>query len=463
MFSKETYIERRNRLRQSVKSGIILLLGNSEQPANYRSNTFHFRQDSNFLYYFGLNVADFAGVIDIEAGTECIYGDDYTVDDIVWMGPQPSTQDLAESVGVKSGLPVRELYTTISNAIKLGRRIHILPPYREANMLKLQGLLGVSTDRIKDYVSTELIQAVVAMREIKSDEEIAEIDRACEIGWRMHTTAMKMCAPGVVEREIAGAIEGIALSYGSGVSFHSIVSQNGETLHNHNHNNILEDGRLLLVDAGAESTMNYCSDFTRTMPVNGKFSSRQRDIYNIVLAAHDRAIELARPDVTYQEIHRETARTIAEGLTSLGLMKGSVDDIVANGATAMFFPHGLGHQMGLDVHDMEDLGEKYVGYDKEVERSTQFGIASLRMGKRLKVGTVLTDEPGIYFIPALIDKWQNEKINNQFINFDKVREYIGFGGIRIEDDLLITPTGNRVMGPKRIPVTVEQIEAFMAK
>lgn len=461
MFDKKVYIDRRNKLRKTVKSGIVLILGNGESPANYRSNTFHFRQDSNFLYYFGLNIPDLVGVLDIEAGTDCLYGDDFTIDDIIWMGPQPSVKDLGESVGVRSTFSQRELYHTVMSAVKRGRKVHFLPPYRHANMQLLESLLGIRTELLPHYVSRELIEAVVAQREIKDAHEIENLDQASEIGYQMHTTAMKMCRPGITEREIAGAIEGIAQQHGAGVSFHSIVSQNGETLHNHNHGNTLESGRLLLCDAGAESTMNYCSDFTRTTPVSGKFTEKQRDIYNIVLAANNRAIELIRPGITYQQIHLEAAKVIANGLVDLGLMKGSVDDIVVNGATALFFPHGLGHQMGLDVHDMEDLGEKYVGYNAEVERSTQFGLASLRMGKRLVEGTVLTVEPGIYFIPALIAKWEAEKINTSFIDFNRAKEYIGFGGIRLEDDILVKANGNRLLGKKRVPITIEEVEAIV--
>lgn len=461
MFDKQVYIDRRNKLRKTVKNGIVLILGNGESPANYRANTFHFRQDSNFLYYFGLNIPDLVGVLDIEADTDCLYGDDFTIDDIIWMGPQPSVKELGESVGVRSTFSQRELYHTVMNAIKRGRKVHFLPPYRHANMQLLESLLGICAELLPHYVSTELIQAVVAQREIKDAHEIENLDHASEIGYMMHTTAMKMCRPGITEREIAGTIEGIALQHGAGVSFHSIVSQNGETLHNHNHGNRLEAGRLLLCDAGAESTMNYCSDFTRTMPVSGKFTDKQREIYNIVLAANNRAIELIRPGITYQQIHLEAAKVIANGLVGLGLMKGSVDDIVVNGATALFFPHGLGHQMGLDVHDMEDLGEKYVGYNAEVERSTQFGLGALRMGKRLVEGTVLTVEPGIYFIPALIAKWETEKINTSFIDFKRAKEYIGFGGIRLEDDVLVKANGNRLLGKKRVPITIDEVEAIV--
>ncbi len=463
MFPAETYSARRAELRARItRGGLILLPGNAESPANYPNNTYHFRQDSTFLYFFGLNIPGLAGLLDTETGEEMLFGDDFTMDDIIWMGPQPSVAELGASVGVASTAPVAKLYEKINLAVRMGRRIHFLPPYRDANKLLISALTGVRPEAVADYISVELALAVVSLRECKSPAEIAEIERACEISYAMHTTAMRMCRPGVVEREIAGAIEGIAMQHGAGVSFHSIVSQNGETLHNHYHGNTLAAGGLLLIDAGAESVMNYCSDHTRTFPVSGKFTDRQRDVYNIVLAANDRAFELSRPGVLYKEIHIEAVKVIVEGLKGLGLMRGDTDEIVEAGAHALFMPHGLGHQMGLDVHDMEDIGEKYVGYDLETERSAALGLSSLRMGRRLKAGFVMTVEPGIYFIPAYIEKWRAEKLNAQYIDFDALAPYLDFGGIRIEDDILITPEGNRMLGERRIPATVEDIEALMA-
>lgn len=463
MFEKEIYVARREELRKRIKSGIIILLGNSEASSNYPHNTYHFRQDSTFLYYFGLNNADFVGVLDADAGTDCIYGNDYTMDDIIWMGNQPSLQTLAESVGVRKSYPLGELQKTVNSALRQGRKIHFLPPYRLVNTKKLSDLLGIAIDRVKDYVSQPLIEAIVAMREVKSDLEIAQIDNACDIGYMMHTQAMKMCRPGIMEREIAGAIEGIALQHGQGVSFHSIVTQNGQTLHNHYHGNKLESGRLLLVDAGAENVMNYCSDFTRTLPISGKYTTKQKEIYDLVLAANLHSQELAKPGITYRSVHISSITLMAEGLISLGLMKGNAAEAVESGAMALFMPHGLGHQMGLDVHDMEDFGENNVGYDLQTTRSTQFGLSGLRIGKQLKEGHVLTTEPGLYFIPALISKWENEKINTAFINYDKVKEYLDFGGIRLEEDILITKTGNRRLGKHQIPLQTQDVEEMMAR
>lgn len=463
MFSKETYIKRRALLRERVsRKGLILLPGNSEASRNYPDNGYHFRQDSNFLYFFGIRQPDLAGVLDIDSGEEWLFGDDLSMDDIIWTGPQPTVSEMGGKCGITKTAPIAQMQEMLTLAIRKGRPVHFLPPYRAENKMKLGKWLGICPDALSDRISIELAIAVVSLRDKKSDEEIREIEDACEIGYLMHTTAMKMCRPGAKERDIAGAIEGIALEKGEGVSFHSIVSQHGETLHNHSHDGILEDGRMLLVDAGAENLMNYCSDFTRTYPVNGKFSPVQRDIYNIVLAANARAFELAKPDMLYRDVHLASVKVIVEGLISMGLMKGNADDAVAAGAHALFMPHGLGHLMGLDVHDMEDIGEKYVGYDLETERSTQLGVSNLRMARRLQVGMVMTDEPGIYFIPAYIAKWKAEGTNKQFINFDKLEPYMNFGGIRIEDDLLITPSGNRMLGKRRIPVTVEEIEAFMA-
>lgn len=463
MFSKETYINRRDLLKKSVNNGIILILGNTYTPMNYPSNTFPFRQDSNFIYFFGLNQANLAAVIDIDNNKEILFGDNVDIEDIIWMGNQPSINENAEKVGINITNTFKELDNYIKSAINKKQKIHFLPPYRAENKIFLSNLLNIGISSHKENSSIELIKAIVKQREIKSSEEIKHIDEIMDIAYEMHTSAMKMAMPGVYEREIAGTIEGIALKYGGTVSFPVIVSKSGEILHNHYHGNILKQNDLLLCDAGFESEMYYATDHTRTIPVGGKFTNKQKDIYQIVLDANNKATELTKPEITYQSIHLEAAKVIASGLKDLGLMKGNVDDIVKSGAHAMFFPHGLGHMMGLDVHDMEDLGENLVGYDNEISRIDQFGTAYLRLGKKLKPGFVLTNEPGIYFIPALIDKWKNEKINNEYINFDKVNEYRDFGGIRLEDDLLITDNGCRMLGKKRIPITIDELEKIIGK
>jgi Xaa-Pro aminopeptidase len=463
MFQTEVYINRRKNLRKAFTSGVILLLGNCEAAANYAGNPYRFRQDSSFLYFYGLNVPQLAGVIDIEAETDCLYGNDLDIEDIIWSGKLPSMQQLAAQVGVKSVMPFRELKIKLLSEIRKGRKIHYLPQYRGENKILLAELTGIRTSAIDIYVSKRLIQTVVKLRSEKEGCEIEEIEKACKTGYEMHTLAMRMCKPGVYEHTIAGAIEGVALAANGAVSFPTIMSQNSEILHNHNHGNALQKGRLMITDAGAETEAGYASDFTRTIPVDGKFTQKQLDIYNIVLAANNLAQKIARPETFYCDVHIAAARTIAEGLKTLGLMKGDVDEAVANGAHALFFPHGLGHMMGLDVHDMENLGEDYVGYDDEIQRSSQFGTAYLRLGRRLKKNFVLTVEPGIYFIPDLIEKWEAEKINSPFINFAKVREYIGFGGIRLEDDILITDKGCRRLGKHRIPISPDEVEAEMTE
>jgi len=458
MFETSVYKNRRARLKEKVKSGLVLILGNGEAPANYTDNTYKFRQDSSFLYFFGLNQPGFAGVIDIDSGDEYIFGNDVDMDDIIWMGPQPSVKDMAARVGVSKTAPFARLADCMKTAISQGRRIHFLPPYRFRNMLLLEELLGIRPALVKNYASLELIKAVVDLRSVKEPCEIEEITKACNIGYEMHTAAMRNCKPGVKEQYIAGLIEGIAASYGSMVSFPVILSQNGETLHNHDHSQILQEGRMMLTDAGAEEVSHYCSDFTRTVPVGGKFLTRQKEVYNIVLAANNKAIEIAKPGVTYQYVHLEVCKVLAQGLKDLGLMKGDVNEAVAAGAHALFMPHGLGHMMGLDVHDMEDLGQIYVGYDDETRPIDQFGTSSLR---RLQEGFVITDEPGCYFIPALIDQWRAQGMHKEFLNYDKIETFKDFGGIRLEDDILIIPGGSRFLGDKRTPITVEEVEEIM--
>ncbi|MBR4094489.1 MAG: aminopeptidase P family protein [Bacteroidales bacterium] len=463
MFAKDIYVGRRARLMEKVGKGVILLLGNSEASCNYPSNTYKFRQDSSFLYFFGLNEPDMAALLDVESGEQVLFGNDVDIDDIIWMGPQESVKEKAESIGIEKSEPMAELKGYVEKATKAGRKVHFLPPYRNYNKILLNSLLDIPIANLKAEASVELIKAVVDLRIIKDKYELEEIEKACNIGYAMHLTAMKMAKLGMVEQQLYGIMEGIAYSQGAMTSFPTILSQNGETLHNHKHHQILTDGRMVVIDSGAETNMNYCSDFTRTFPSSGKFTQQQKEIYQIVSAANNFAIDLARPGVTYKEVHLAACRLIAQGLNNLGLMKGDVDEAVASGAHALFMPHGLGHNMGLDVHDMEDLGENYVGYDDTIQRSTQFGLASLRMGRMLQPGHVLTVEPGIYFIPALIDKWKAEGINKDFVNFEALDAYRTFGGIRLEDDIVITGNGCRLLGAKRLPITVEDVEREMAE
>ncbi len=462
MFSANTYTARRNELRRRIGSGLILLPGNTEAPNNYLGNTYSFRQDSTFHYFFGLENPALVGILDADRGEDALYGDDLTIDDIIWTGPQPSLRELGAQAGVEQTFPLAELQGRLTRAIAQGRRIHYLPPYRGETKLQLVEWLGIKPAALHDRKSIDLMLAVAEMRERKSAEEIEELERAFHIGYAMHTTAMKLCRPGVVEREIAGAIEGVAKSMGLGVSFASIVSQHGETLHNHCYNGTLQSGRLMLCDAGGESVNYYCSDHTRTYPVSGRFTDRQRDIYNIVLDAHDRVAEFIAPHLPYPQVHEKCLRVLAEGLIGVGLVRGTVDDAIASGAMTLFMPHGLGHGMGMDVHDCEAFGERSFDFSPFADRAAQSGACIQRATWRIEPGTVMSDEPGIYFIPALIDKCRAEGKYTGIVNYDALDAYRNFGGIRLEDDIVVTETGSYLLGrEKKIPITVEELEAIV--
>ena len=464
MFSKETYINRRAELKKFVKSGVIILFGNNESPNNYPANAYYpFRQDSTFLYYFGQQRDGLVGVIDVDNDTETLIGNDIDIEDIVWYGSVDSVSDLAAQVGVSDSAPMAALRTICNEALRQKRTIHFLPPYRYDIKLQIFDLLGIHPNQQKESASMELIQAVVKMRSVKTQEEIEEMERAAEIGYKMHTTAMKLIRPGVTEKYVAGQVDGIAHSYGAQVSFATIFSQHGEIMHGNPSLALLESGRLALCDAGAETVNNYCSDNTRTMPVSGKYTQRQLEIYSIVEACHDLVLNVAKPGVKYMDCHFAVARLMTERLKELGLMKGDTEEAVHAGAHAMFLPHGLGHMMGMDVHDMENLDQINVGFDEETRPILdQFGTNCLRMGRRLEEGFVVTDEPGIYFIPALIDDWRKSGHCAEFLNFDLLETYKDFGGIRIEDDILITKDGCRFLGENRIPYHPQDVEAFMA-
>lgn len=463
MFDKQTYVNRRARLRSLVNDGIIIIFGNNESPCNYPSNGYYpFRQDSSFLYYFGLNRDGLVGVIDIDNNSETVFGNDIDIEDIVWYGSVDSVHDLAAQVGVEHTAPMRALKNTCNEALRQKRRIHFLPPYRHDIKIQIFDLLGIHPVQQKEAASMELIKAVVSMRSVKEQQEIEELERAAEIGYLMHTTAMRLTRPGVTEKFVGGQVDGIAHSYGAMTSFPTIYSQHGEIMHGNPSMSVLQAGRLALCDAGTETINNYCSDNTRTMPVSGTFTQRQLEIYSIVEACHDHVLEVAKPGVKYFDVHLAVCRLMTERLKELGLMKGDTDEAVAAGAHAMFLPHGLGHMMGMDVHDMEGLGQTNVGFDEETRPNLeQFGTNALRMGRRLQKGFVVTDEPGIYFIPALIDEWKADGHCKEFINFDLLETYKDFGGIRIEDDILITEDGCRFIGEKRIPYHPKDVEAFM--
>lgn len=457
MFPTDVYIERRKRLRTQVQSGLIVFLGNEESAMNYPDNPYSFRQDSSFLYFFGLDFPGLAGVIDVDEQTECIFGDDLTVDEIIWMGPQPALKDKCAEIGVTQNSPSSKLADTLKAAIQKGRDIHFLPQYRGDNLLKIEKLLAIPAAEVPNRVSEEVIRAVVAQRSIKSEEEISEIELAIDIAYEMQTTAMKMAKPGVYEREVAGAMEGISLAHGGRLSFPTIFSIHGETLHNHYHGNLMKAGDIAVNDSGAETALGYASDITRTIPISGKFSQRQKEIYTIVYDAQQQAIQAVKPGVEFRNVHRLASRILASGLKDLGLVKGDVDEAVDAGVHTLFFQCGLGHMMGLDVHDMEGLGEDYVGYTDTIKRNPEFGWRSLRLGKELEPGFVITVEPGIYFIPELIDRWKAEKKCEAFVNYDAVEKYRDFGGVRIEDDILLTESGRRILG-KHIPGTIDEVE-----
>lgn len=464
MFDTATYIRRRNELKKLVKEGIIILFGNNESPANFPNNGYYpFRQDSSFLYYFGLQRDGLVGIIDIDNDKDILVGNDIDIEDIVWYGSVESMTEMMQRCGAQETLPMKALKTICNEALSKHRKIHFLPPYRHDIKIQVFDLLGVHPIQQKEAASMELIKAVVKMRSVKEQQEIEELERAAVIGYKMHTTAMRLTKPGVTEKFVSGQVDGIAHSYGAMVSFPTIYTQHGEILHGAPSMNKLEDGRLVLCDAGGETLNNYCSDNTRTMPVNGKFTQRQLEIYSIVEACHDYTLELAKPGVKYADVHFAVCRLMFDRLKELGLAKGNTEEAVRAGAHAMFLPHGLGHMMGMDVHDMENLDQINVGFDEETRPNLeQFGTNCLRMGRRLEEGFVVTDEPGIYFIPALIDEWKAKKHCAEYLNFDKLETYKDFGGIRIEDDVLIAKDGCRFIGKDRIPYHPKDVEAFMA-
>ncbi len=459
MFASTTYTARRERLRKDLGSGLVLILGNNEAPMNYRANTYHFRQDSNFLYFFGLDQPSLAAVLDMDAGEDIIFGDELTMEDIVWTGPMPTIAEQAHRVGVHKTLPFGDLIAFVKKAAEQGRTVHFTPPYRHDNMIALSEMLGHPVAKLKEMTSVPLIKAIVAQRAYKTPEEVAEMERAVDISGAMHVAVMKAAAAGKKEAELAGIAAGIATGMGGALAYGIIMTINGQVLHNHHHYNTLQSGQLLLGDHGAETHLHYAGDLTRTCPVDKRFTQRQKDVYNIVLDAEVSAIASLRPGLTYKEVHLAAARRMAEGLKSLGLMKGDLDEAVAQGAHALFFPHGLGHMIGLDVHDMEDLGEQYVGYSDDVQRSTQFGTAYLRLGRALEPGFVLTVEPGLYFIPELMDQWEAEGKFTDFINYGALKDWRSFGGIRIEDNVLITKDGHKLLG-RPVPKTVEEVEGL---
>lgn len=470
MFSKEVYARRRQTLVAKMadsaaegKRGIALFIGNTEAPAQYKDNCYKFRQDSTWLYFFGIDQPLYAAIIDLDNGNETIFANDVEIGDIIWMGPQPSVASVAASVGIEKSAPYTDLNAAVAKVLAEGRPVHFVKPSRYYNTMKIASLLGCGTDEVAGRFSLALTKAIISMRLVKEDCEIEAIDDACNLGYEMHTVARNSIVPGIIEQEIVGKMDGVTLSKGWGVSFPTILTQHGETLHNHLHDKIIEPGKLMVIDAGAESNVHYASDFTRTYPTSGKFTAKQREIYQIVCDCNEFAFSMTRPGISYREVHLKTMHLMLEELRALDIVRGDVQDMVEAGIAGLFMPHGLGHNMGLDVHDMEDYGENYVGYDDDQSRSPQLGLGSLRMARKLMPGNVITDEPGIYFIPALIEKWKSEKTDQGFVNYSKLESYYDFGGIRLEDDVLVTTDGARRLGKERLPISPDDVEAAMAK
>lgn len=470
MFSKDVYARRRQTLVAKMadsaaegKRGIALFIGNTEAPAQYKDNCYKFRQDSTWLYFFGIDQPLYAAIIDLDNGNETIFANDVEIGDIIWMGPQPSVASVAASVGVEKSAPYTDLNAAVAKVLAEGRPVHFVKPSRYYNTMKIASLLGCGTDEVAGRFSLALTKAIISMRLVKEDCEIEVIDDACNLGYEMHTVARNSIVPGIIEQEIVGKMDGVTLSKGWGVSFPTILTQHGETLHNHLHDKIIEPGKLMVIDAGAESNVHYASDFTRTYPTSGKFTAKQREIYQIVCDCNEFAFSMTRPGISYREVHLKTMHLMLEELRALDIVRGDVQDMVEAGIAGLFMPHGLGHNMGLDVHDMEDYGENYVGYDDDQSRSPQLGLGSLRMARKLVPGNVITDEPGIYFIPALIEKWKSEKTDQGFVNYQKLESYYDFGGIRLEDDVLVTADGARRLGKERLPISPDDVEAAMAK
>lgn len=470
MFSKEVYARRRQTLVAKMadsaaegKRGIALFIGNTEAPAQYKDNCYKFRQDSTWLYFFGIDQPLYAAIIDLDNGNETIFANDVEIGDIIWMGPQPSVASVAASVGIEKSAPYTDLNAAVAKVLAEGRPVHFVKPSRYYNTMKIASLLGCGTDEVAGRFSLALTKAIISMRLVKEDCEIEAIDDACNLGYEMHTVARNSIVPGIIEQEIVGKMDGVTLSKGWGVSFPTILTQHGETLHNHLHDKIIEPGKLMVIDAGAESNVHYASDFTRTYPTSGKFTAKQREIYQIVCDCNEFAFSMTRPGISYREVHLKTMHLMLEELRALDIVRGDVQDMVEAGIAGLFMPHGLGHNMGLDVHDMEDYGENYVGYDDDQSRSPQLGLGSLRMARKLVPGNVITDEPGIYFIPALIEKWKSEKTDQGFVNYSKLESYYDFGGIRLEDDVLVTADGARRLGKERLPISPDDVEAAMAK
>lgn len=454
---KDTYIRRRAALKREMGSGLLLFLGNNEVGMNYADNTYRFRQDSTFLYFFGLDYAGLAAVIDIDNDTEIVFGNELTIDDIVWTGTQPTLSEKASAVGISKTMPLSNLKGYIDKSLSKGQMVHFLPPYRGDHCVWQWELLGIEPKAQTAMASVTLIKAIVAQRNHKDEEEIQAIEESVDLSTKMHLAAYRMVRPGVHESQVAAAIEEVACRNGNVLAFPTIATVQGQVLHNHGFIHQLKEGDIFLLDAGAETKEHYAGDLSSSMPVSECFTDRQAEVYNIHLESFYAAVDKLKPGVPFREAHIAAATKIAEGMKRLGLMKGDPAEAAEIGAYAMFFPCGLGHMMGLDVHDMENLGEQYVGYADGMEKSKQFGFKSLRLARPLEPGFVFTVEPGIYFIPELMDKWRAEHLFEDFICYDRLDAWRNFTGLRNELNYLITSTGARLLGHIRKPMTIEEV------
>lgn len=459
LFDTSVYKSRRQTLLQNTGSGLIVLMGNEETGMNYKDNWYPFRQDSTFLYYFGLDVAGLTAILDAESGEVVIFGNELSIDDIVWTGPLPSLKEMAAAVGITQTAPYNDIATWIRKARFAGRTVHILPPYRAENKIRLAEWLQIPVQDVDSQVSLPLIKSVIRQRVIKEDIEVAEIEKAVSISADMHLAGIKYAKPGMKEYEVAAKVQEAGYTAGGRLAYPIICTVNGETLHNHYYGNTIREGQMLLLDAGAENDLHYAGDLTRTFPVGQQFTTEQKEVYNTVVNALDHAISLLKPGIRFRDVHAGACEKLVEGLSAIGIMKGNAAEAVAAGAHTLFFQCGLGHMMGMDVHDMEDLGEQYVGYSDDLQKSKEFGWKSLRLGRAVEPGYVLTIEPGVYIIPSLIDQWVAEKKHTNFINYKALESFRNFSGIRIEDNFLVTADGNRKLG-KYLPKTTEEIEAL---
>lgn len=458
MLGKEIYIERRKRLKENFKEGLILIPANNYSPLDCKDNCYPFLQDATFRYYFGISHPGLIGIIDIDNDEDIIFGNDYTMSDIIWMGKQKFLKELIKEVGIEKFIEKENLKDFLIER----KNIRFTNQYKEDIKNYLSSLLDISPFDFDKYISMDLVMAIIEQRNIKSEIEIKEIENAVNTTKEMHLAAMKNVKAGMREYEIVADVEKAAKKDNAYFSFQTILTKNGQILHNHCHDNVLEEGDLVLLDCGAINKNGYCGDMTTTFPVSGKFTERQRTIHNIVSAMFEKAFSMSKEGVFYRDVHLEICKVMAENLKQLGLLKGNVEELVAAGAHALFMPHGLGHMLGMTVHDMENFGEIYVGYDNEIQKSKQFGLSSLRLGRRLKVGYVFTIEPGIYFIPDLFEKWKKEKLFEEYLNYDEIEKYMDFGGIRMERDILIIKDGARILG-EVFPRTADEIEEFMKR